>query len=57
MANFVSKHRGQLRTAALILMLLIPFLLYTAALHGAAVQLKIYLALMIGNMLFVMTKG
>jgi hypothetical protein len=38
-------------------MLLIPFFLYLAAVHGSAFQLKLFLALMAGNMLFVMVKG
>ena len=57
MGNFISKYRTRLKTTALALMLLIPFLLYTAAVHGAFLQLKLYLTLMIGTMLFVMTKG
>jgi len=57
MNNFLRKHSGKLKTMALILMLLIPFLLYAAALHGSVFQLKLFLALMTGNMLFLMKKG
>jgi hypothetical protein len=57
MNNFLRKHSGKLKTMALILMLLIPFLLYAAALHGSVFQLKFFLALMTGNMLFLMKKG
>ena len=57
MDNFLKKHGGRLKAAALVLMLLIPFFLYAAAVQGSAVQLKIFLALMAGNMLFVMLKG
>ncbi len=57
MNNFLRQHSGKLKTTALILMLLIPFLLYAAALHGSAFQLKLFLALMTGNMLFLMKKG
>ena len=57
MENFFGKHAGKLKAAALLLMLLIPFLLYAAAVHGSAFQLKLFLALMAGNMLFVMLKG
>ena len=57
MNNFFSKHSAKLKTTALILMLLIPFLLYAAAIHGSAFQVKLFLALMAVNMLFVMVKG
>jgi len=57
MDDFFRKHSGKLKATALILMLLIPFLLYAAALHGSVLQLKIFLAFMTGNMLYVMTKG
>jgi hypothetical protein len=57
MNNFFSKHSAKLKTTALILMLLIPFLLYAAALHGSAFQVKLFLALMAVNMLFVMKEG
>ncbi len=57
MNNFISKHSGKLKTTALILMLLIPFLLYATALHGSVLQIKFFLALMTGNMLFLMLKG
>ena len=57
MDNFIRKHRGTLKATALILMLLIPFLLYAAALHGSVFQISLFLALMTGNMLFVMVRG
>jgi hypothetical protein len=57
MNKFLRKHSGKLKTTALILMLLIPFFLYAAAMHGSAFQVKLFLALMTANMLFVMVKG
>ena len=57
MENFIKKHSAKLKTAALILMLVIPFLLYWAASQGSVFQVKLFLALMIVNMLFVMKKG
>ncbi len=57
MDNFFRKHSAKLKATALILMLLIPFLLYAASLHGSVFQVKFFLTLMAGNMLFVMTKG
>ncbi len=42
MNKFFSKHSAKLKTTALILMLLIPFLLYAAALHGSAFQVKLF---------------
>ena len=57
MANFFNKHGTTLKTLALIFMLVIPFFLYTAAMHGSIFQVKLFLALMIGTMLFVLKKG
>ena len=57
MNTFIEKHGTRLRTAALILMLVIPFLLYAAAWSDSIFLVKLFLALMIGNMLFVMLKG
>jgi hypothetical protein len=57
MDNFFKKHGAKLRSIALIFMLTIPFLLYTAAMHGLIFQIKVFLVLMIGTMLFVLTKG
>ena len=57
MDNFFKKHGTKLKSLALILMLAIPFLLYTAAMHGSIFQVKVFLVLMIGTMLFVLTKG
>jgi hypothetical protein len=57
MDNFFKKHGEKLKTIALILMLVIPFLLYTAAMHGTVFQVKLFLVLMVGTMLFIMKKG
>jgi hypothetical protein len=57
MDSFLRKHSRKLKATALILMLLIPFLLYAAALHGSVFQVKLSLAFMTGNMLFVMVRG
>ena len=57
MDTFLKRHIGKLKTTALILMLLIPFLLYAAAMHGSVFQVNLVLGLMAGNMLFVMIKG
>ena len=56
MDNFFKKHGLKLKTIALIFMLVIPFFLYTAATHGSIFQVKLFLALMIGTMLFVLKK-
>ena len=57
MDNFLKKHRTKLNGIALILMLAIPFVLYSAAMHGLIFQVKIFLVLMGGTMLYVMIKG
>ena len=57
MDNFFKKHGAKLKTIALVFMLVIPFFLYTAAMHGTIFQVKSFLALMIGTMLFVLKKG
>ncbi|NIP32950.1 hypothetical protein GWO25_03580 [Candidatus Saccharibacteria bacterium] len=57
MDNFFKKHSKKLNSIALILMLAIPFLLYSAAMHGLIFQVKILLVLMIGTMLYVLIKG
>jgi len=57
MGNFFEKHRAKLNASALVFILVIPFFLYAAAIHGAIFQVKLFLALMIGTMLFVLTKG
>jgi len=57
MDNFFKKHSTRLKTTALILMLVIPFLLYAAASYNSIFQVKLFLALLIGNMLYVMIKG
>ena len=57
MADFLKKHSSKLKTAALVLMLVIPFFLYVAASFGSALQVKLILLLMAGNMFFVMLKA
>jgi hypothetical protein len=57
MDNFFKKHSTKIKSIALILMLAIPFLLYSAAMHGLIFQVKILLVLMIGVMLYVLIKG
>jgi len=57
MENFLKKHSDRLKTTALILMLVIPFLLYAAASYDSIFQVNLWLAVMIGNMLFVVLKG
>ena len=57
MESFLKKHSTKLKFAALILMLVIPFLLYAAAAHNAIVQVKLLLVIMGANMLYVMLRG
>jgi len=57
MDNFFKKHSTLLKTTALILMLVIPFLLYAATAYDAIAQVKLLLVLMGSNMLYVMLKG
>ncbi len=57
MADFLKRHGARLKALALILMLIIPFMLYQAAMHGSLVQTNFFLGLMMANMLFVMKKG
>ena len=57
MDNFFKKHGPKIKTIALIFMLVVPFFLYTAAMHGSSFQVKLFLALMIGTMLLVLKKG
>lgn len=57
MDNFFKKYGSRLKTAALILMLVIPFLLYAAASQDSLLLVNLFLALMGGNMLYVMIKG
>ena len=56
MENFFKKHSAKLKGMALILMLVTPFFLYAAAMHGSIFQIKLFLVLMIGVMLFVLIK-
>ena len=57
METFFKKHGTRLKTAALILMLVIPFLLYAAVSHDSMILVNLFLVLMGGNMLYVMIKG
>ena len=57
MERFLKKHATKLKSAALILMLAIPFLLYAAAAQGSLFQVKMLLGFFILNMLFVMKNG
>jgi hypothetical protein len=57
MENFFKKYGAALKAIGLIFMLIIPFFLYTAAMYGSIFQVKLFLVLMIGTMLFVLKKG
>lgn len=57
MDRFIKKHGAKLKSGALILMLVIPFILYAAAIQGSLFQVKLFLGLFILNMLFVMKNG
>ena len=57
MVDFLKKHSSKLKITSLVLMLGIPFLLYFAAIRGNDFQVKLFLTLMIINMLFVLKKG
>ena len=57
MIDFIKKHSSKMKFTSLVLMLGIPFLLYFAALRGNDFLVKLFLALMIINMLFVLKKG
>ena len=57
MESFLKKHATKLKFAALILMLVVPFLLYTAAVQGSLFQVKMLLGFFMLNMLFVMKNG
>jgi hypothetical protein len=54
MERFLKKHATKLKSAALILMLAIPFFLYAAADRGSLFQVKILLGLFMLNMLYVL---
>ena len=56
MVNFMKRHAARLNAIALLLLLVIPFLLYSAATQGSAIGVKILLGLMIATMLIVMIK-
>jgi len=57
MNNFFKKYNATLKSLSLILMLGIPFLLYQTAMQGSIFQVKLFLGLMMANMLFIMKKG
>ena len=57
MNNFFKKYTTWLKSAFLILMLAIPFLLYAAATKDSPGLVNILLVLMGANMLFTMLKG
>jgi hypothetical protein len=57
MDNFFKRHITRLKNTALILMLVLPFVLYAAASHNSMLQVKLLLALMGINMLYVMIRG
>jgi len=57
MNQFFKKHAAGLKSTALVLMLLIPFLLYTAVLQGSPFMVNMFLGIFIANMLFVMKFG
>ncbi len=57
MDGFIKKHGSKLKTTALLLMLVVPFLLYSAALYGSVFQVKLFMAIFIVNMLFIMKNG
>ena len=57
MDTFFKKHRTRLKTAALILMLVIPFFLQSAASINSIFLVNFFLVLMGGVMFFVMIKG
>jgi hypothetical protein len=54
MNRYLKKHAAKMNTIALILMLVLPFGLYTAANQGSALVVKVLLGLFMLNMLFVM---
>jgi hypothetical protein len=57
MDNTSKKYGTRLKTTALILMLVMPFLLYAAASHDSMILVNLLLVLMGANMLYVMIKG
>lgn len=57
MADFFRKHTDKLRTAALVLMLLIPFTMYAAAAADSGLFLLLSLGSMALNMLLAMRTG
>ena len=57
MDKFFKKHGEKLKTVALVLMLVIPFFLYSTAMQGSIIRVNVFLGLMIVTMLFVMKKG
>ncbi len=57
MNDFFKKHGATLKSISLILMLAIPVVLYQTAMHGSVFHVKLFMGLMMANMLFVMKKG
>jgi hypothetical protein len=57
MYQFLKKHAAKINFLALILMLVIPFALYMAAIQDSLLLVKSFLGLFILNMLFVMKNG
>ena len=57
MYKFLKKHAAKMNFLALILMLVIPFALYIAAIHDSLLLVKSFLGLFIINMLFIMKNG
>ena len=57
MTDFFKNHGARLKSVALILMLIIPYFLYRAAINDSTFLLYFSFGLMAVNMLFVMKKG
>lgn len=57
MDRFFKKHAAKLKSIALILMLAIPFLLYTAVVQGPPLLVNMLLGLFVANMLLVLKNG
>jgi len=57
MYQFLKKNAAKMNFLALILMLVIPFALYMAAIQDSLLLVKSFLGLFILNMLFVMKNG
>jgi uncharacterized RDD family membrane protein YckC len=57
MYKFLKKNAAKMNFLALILMLVIPFALYIAAIQDSLLLVKSFLGLFILNMLFIMKNG